>query len=61
MTERITAKAFAPSVERNSPEIFCLTLKVLTALSDALLSGGIFQSYKNGVTIQSLKVANDVK
>lgn len=41
ITERITAKAFAPSCERNNPETFCLTLKVLTALSEALLSGGI--------------------
>jgi hypothetical protein len=47
ITERITPKAFTPSVEQNSPETFCLTLKVLTALSEALLSGSIFQSYKN--------------
>jgi hypothetical protein len=46
ITERITAKAFAPSVDRNSPETFCLTLKVLTALSEALLSGGIFSRIK---------------
>jgi hypothetical protein len=40
MTERMTAKACAPSKERNKPDTFCFTLNVLTALSEALLSGG---------------------
>ena len=37
ITDRMTAKALAPSSERNSPDIFCLTLNVRTALSEALL------------------------
>jgi hypothetical protein len=34
----MTAKAVAPPAERKNPEIFCLTLKVFTARSEALLS-----------------------
>src|SRR5690554_3595189 len=40
ITERITANLVAPWVERNWPEIFCLTLTFLMARSEELLSGG---------------------
>ena len=46
ITERMTAKAFAPSSERNNPDTFCLTLNVRTALSEALLSGGTPEWYR---------------
>jgi hypothetical protein len=48
MTDRITENAFAPSGERKSPETFCLTLNVLTALSEALsqlLDNGAYPNF----------------
>jgi len=36
----MTAKFLAPLKDRNCPDIFCLTLMFLIALSEALLSGG---------------------